>query len=49
VDAAKIASEAGLGASRINNIMQAAFYRLSKVILPWEKAVELLKDDVKKT
>jgi pyruvate-ferredoxin/flavodoxin oxidoreductase len=49
VDAAKIATDAGLGAARINMIMQAAFYQLSKVILPKEKAIDLLKEDIRKT
>ena len=47
VDAVKIASEAGLG-GRINMVMQTAFFKLAGV-LPFEKAVALLKDAIKKT
>ena len=46
VDAVKIAGEVGLG-GRINMIMQTAFFKLSEVI-PFEKAVELLKDGIDK-
>jgi len=44
IDATKIAQRLGLG-KRINNIMQAVFYHLSGV-LPSEKALELLKQDI---
>lgn len=47
VDAVKVAAEVGLG-GRINMIMQTAFFKLSKV-LPFEQAVALLKDSIKKT
>ncbi|MBQ6014304.1 MAG: pyruvate:ferredoxin (flavodoxin) oxidoreductase [Firmicutes bacterium] len=47
VDAVKIAQELGLG-SRINMIMQAAFFRLANVI-PVEDAVKYLKESVEKT
>ena len=47
VDAVKVATEVGLG-GRINMIMQTAFFKLANV-LPFEKAVELLKDSIKKT
>ncbi len=47
VDAVKLATEVGLG-GRINMIMQTAFFKLSKV-LPFEQAVALLKDSIKKT
>ncbi len=47
VDAVKLASEVGLG-GRINMIMQTAFFKLAKV-LPFEEAVTLLKDSIKKT
>ncbi len=47
IDAVKIASEVGLG-GRINMIMQTCFFKLSNV-LPFEKAIELLKDSIKKT
>jgi pyruvate-ferredoxin/flavodoxin oxidoreductase len=47
VDAVKVATEVGLG-GRINMIMQTAFFKLANV-LPFEKAVELLKDSIKQT
>lgn len=47
VDAVKVAMDVGLG-GRINMIMQTAFFKLSKV-LPFEQAVALLKDSIKKT
>ncbi len=47
VDAVKIAQELGLG-SRINMIMQAAFFKLANVI-PVEDAVKYLKESVEKT
>lgn len=46
VDAVKVATEVGLG-GRINMIMQTAFFKLASVI-PFEQAVELLKDSIKK-
>ncbi len=45
IDAVKIAKEAGLG-GRINMIMQTCFFKLANV-LPVEKAISLLKDDIK--
>ncbi len=47
VDAVKLATEVGLG-GRINMIMQTAFFKLANV-LPFEQAVEMLKDSIKKT
>lgn len=47
IDAVKIAREIGLG-SRINMIMQSAFFKLAKVI-PIEDALQYLKDSVVKT
>ena len=47
VDAVKVAEGAGLG-GRINMIMQTVFFKLAKVI-PFEQAVELLKDSIHKT
>ena len=47
IDAVKLAQEVGLG-GRINMIMQTAFFKLANV-LPFEQAIELLKDSVKKT
>ena len=46
VDAVKLAAEVGLG-GRINMIMQTAFFKLANV-LPFEQAVALLKDSIKK-
>ncbi|MBJ6725031.1 pyruvate:ferredoxin (flavodoxin) oxidoreductase [Geomesophilobacter sediminis] len=46
IDAVSIATSAGLG-GRINMIMQTAFFKLS-VVLPFEQAVELLKDSIRK-
>ena len=47
VDAVKVAEEVGLG-GRINMIMQTVFFKLAEVI-PFERAVELLKDSIHKT
>jgi len=47
IDAVKIASDVGLG-GRINMIMQTCFFYLSNV-LPFEEAINLLKDSIKKT
>ncbi len=47
IDAVKVAAEVGLG-NRINMIMQTAFFKLANV-LPFEQAVALLKDSIKKT
>ncbi|WP_285905783.1 pyruvate:ferredoxin (flavodoxin) oxidoreductase [Pseudodesulfovibrio pelocollis] len=46
IDAVKIAQDVGLG-GRINMIMQTAFFKLADVI-PFTKAVALLKDGIKK-
>lgn len=46
IDAMKIAGELGLG-NRINMIMQAVFFHLSKII-PEEKALEYLKKSIEK-
>jgi pyruvate-ferredoxin/flavodoxin oxidoreductase len=47
IDAVKIAREVGLG-GRINVIMQAAFFKIARVI-PVEKAFEYIKSAIKKT
>ncbi|MCH3962787.1 MAG: pyruvate:ferredoxin (flavodoxin) oxidoreductase [Clostridium sp.] len=47
IDGVKIAREIGLG-GRINMIMQAAFFKLAKVI-PIDEAVTYLKDSIEKT
>jgi pyruvate-ferredoxin/flavodoxin oxidoreductase len=46
IDAVKIAGEVGLG-GRINMIMQTAFFKAANVI-PVDKAIALLKDQIKK-
>ncbi|NOU36899.1 MAG: pyruvate:ferredoxin (flavodoxin) oxidoreductase [Kiritimatiellaceae bacterium] len=47
IDALKISVEAGLG-SRINTVMQTAFFKLSGV-LEQDKAIELIKSAIKKS
>ena len=47
IDALSIAQEIGLG-SRINTVMQAAFFKISGV-LPEEEAMKLIKNAIKKT
>jgi len=47
IDATSIAAEIGLG-SRINMIMQAAFFKLARVI-PIDDAVKYMKEAIKKT
>eukprot|EP00755_Sulcionema_specki_P003781 Sspe_Gene.3872::Locus_1292_Transcript_2_5_Confidence_0.333_Length_5747::g.3872::m.3872/K03737/por, nifJ; pyruvate-ferredoxin/flavodoxin oxidoreductase len=47
VDASKIAGQVGLK-GRINMVMQTAFFKLSGV-LPFEEALDLLKDAIRKT
>jgi pyruvate:ferredoxin (flavodoxin) oxidoreductase, homodimeric len=47
VDATRIAGELGLG-HRTNTVLQAAFFKLSKV-LPLEQAVNLMKEAILKT
>lgn len=46
IDAIAIARDIGLG-GRINMVMQAAFFKLAKVI-PVEEAIQYLKDSIKK-
>ncbi|MDR1447650.1 MAG: pyruvate:ferredoxin (flavodoxin) oxidoreductase [Candidatus Ancillula sp.] len=48
INAVKIAREAGLG-GRTNTAMQTAFFKLSPDIMPFTKAVELLKEDAHKS
>ncbi len=48
IDAVKIAEQVGLGAARINTVMQAAFFKISGV-LPEDQAIELVKNAIKKT
>jgi pyruvate-ferredoxin/flavodoxin oxidoreductase len=47
IDALKISEEVGLG-SRINTVMQAAFFKISGV-LPEAKSIELMKNAIKKS
>ncbi len=47
VDATKIANEVGLS-GRTSTIMQAAFFLLNPALLPYDKAVELLKAQLTK-
>ncbi|MGE0074997.1 MAG: pyruvate:ferredoxin (flavodoxin) oxidoreductase [Sphaerochaetaceae bacterium] len=47
IDALKIAEKVGLG-SRINTVMQAAFFKISG-IFPEEEAIALIKNAIKKT
>lgn len=47
IDAIAIAEKIGLG-GRINMVMQAAFFKLAKVI-PVEEAIQYLKDSIQKT
>jgi pyruvate-ferredoxin/flavodoxin oxidoreductase len=47
IDAAKVAAQVGMG-SRINTIMQACFFAISK-ILPKDEAIAAIKDSIKKT
>jgi pyruvate-ferredoxin/flavodoxin oxidoreductase len=47
VDGNRVAREAGLG-NRINTVLQTCFFYLSRV-LPWEEAVEKIKDAIRKT
>ncbi|MBO5302878.1 MAG: pyruvate:ferredoxin (flavodoxin) oxidoreductase [Lachnospiraceae bacterium] len=48
INGTKIGIETGMGPTRINTILQAAFFKLTK-ILPEEEIVKLLKDAVKAT
>ena len=47
-DAVAIAVKLGLGARRTNTVLQAAFFRLANII-PIDKAVEYMKEAIKKT
>ena len=48
IDASKMAKSVGLG-NKINTIMESAFFKLNPQIIPYEKAVELMKHYVYKT
>jgi len=47
IDALKIANEVGLG-TRINTVMQTAFFLISNIIDP-EEAISMIKETIKKT
>ena len=47
-DGVKIGIETGMGPTRINTILQSAFFKLAKII-PEEKAIELMKAAAKAT
>jgi pyruvate-ferredoxin/flavodoxin oxidoreductase len=47
IDALKISDEVGLG-KRINSVMQAAFFKISR-ILPGDEAIDLIKKAIKKS
>ena len=48
IDASKLAKSVGLG-GKINTVMESAFFKLNPQIIPYEKAVELMKYYVHKT
>ena len=48
IDGVKIGIEVGMGPTRINTILQSAFFKLANII-PQESAIELMKAAAKKT
>ncbi|WP_101875289.1 pyruvate:ferredoxin (flavodoxin) oxidoreductase [Lachnoclostridium edouardi] len=48
IDGVKIGIETGMGSTRINTILQSAFFKLAKII-PEEKAIDLMKAAAKAT
>ncbi len=48
IDGVKIGIETGMGPTRINTILQSAFFKLTGII-PEERAIELMKDAAQKT
>ena len=48
IDGVKIGIETGMGSTRINTILQSAFFKLTGIIKE-EKAIELMKDAARKT
>ncbi len=48
IDATRIADEVGLR-GRTSTIMQAAFFLLNPTLMPYERAIELLKQELSKT
>lgn len=47
IDGVKIGVETGMGATRINTILQSAFFQIAKII-PEEKAIDLMKQAAQK-
>ena len=43
IDGVKIGIETGMGPTRINTILQSAFFKLTGII-PEEKAIQLMKE-----
>ncbi|MBQ6386797.1 MAG: pyruvate:ferredoxin (flavodoxin) oxidoreductase [Lachnospiraceae bacterium] len=48
IDGVKIGIEVGMGPTRINTILQSAFFKLANII-PEEQAIQLMKDAAQKT
>ena len=48
INANKLAAETHMG-RHTNTILQSAFFKLNEQIMPYSKAVELMKDSAKKT
>ena len=48
IDGVKIGIETGMGSTRINTILQSAFFKLANII-PEERAIELMKEAAQKT
>ena len=48
IDGVKLGIETGMGPTRINTILQSAFFKLTGII-PEEKAIQLMKDAAQKT
>ncbi len=48
INGTKLGIESGMGPTRINTILQSAFFKLTGII-PEEKAIQLMKDAAKKT
>ena len=48
IDGVKIGIATGMGPTRINTILQSAFFKLAKII-PEEQAIQLMKDAAQKT
>ena len=48
IDGVKLGIETGMGPTRINTILQSAFFTITKII-PEDKAIQLMKDAAQKT